>query len=364
MDQLQVLVLTTAGREDADHALDEIKRLERAGWIELTDYALLGLDSQSVVRVHESAGAVGLENAANAWAWTQPLVASLNSAGHFALAVVTAERYAERVAEEMESRGHMVRRHLRGAECQVVLHGAVEREKMNVRWLQGVLRNEVEKAARLAGIEREEIESTIAAGRAELGAEREILQSRLRTLAASLDAELSEKRDQLSDAEGEIRASILRRVEEIDRALAACHQDLIVSILDHMDALAGHASELQVKAAKASPEAADVIEAQLHEVQVRVRKYRAELTATLGLSSARVRQCMDHLRLAAALESESKPEIEERLNNLEESHQTVKADVRRLEKEGSRVWHELAGDFRHSWQALCESVGRAERGYR
>jgi recombinational DNA repair ATPase RecF len=154
------------------------------------------------------------------------------------------------------------------------------------------------------------------------------------------------------------------RVQELDRALADCHQDLIASILDHMDALAGHASELQVKAAKASPEVVDAIDAQLHELQVRVRKYRAELTATLGMSAARVRQCMDHLRLAAALKAESKPEIEEHINHLEETHQTVRADVRRLEKEGQRAWHELAGDFRHSWQALCESVGRAERGYR
>jgi hypothetical protein len=350
MDHLQVLVLTTACREDADHALDEIKRLERGGWIELIDYALLAQDTEGVIHVHETAAVVEAQQANGTDDWMHSLVGSLHRADHFALAVVTAERYAERVAEELEGHGQTTRLYLLASASQAVLRGAVEREKANVRWLQGVVRNEVEKAARVGGPEREEIESTIAAGRAELGAKREILQTRLRTLSAALEAEL--------------KVSEGGRVQELNRALAECHQDLIACILDHMDALAAHASELQVKAAKASPEVVDAIEAQLHEVQVRVRKYRAELTATLGLSSARVRQCMDHLRLAAALKSESKPEIEEHLIHLAETHQTVRADVRRLEREGQRAWHELAGDFRNSWQALCDSVGRAERGYR
>src|SRR5258708_1845012 len=315
MDHPQALLLTPACGDDAGRALDEIKRLERAGWIELIDYALLAQDTDGVIRVHESAGAIEPRQESITGDWMQSLVGSPQSAGHFALAVVTGERYGERVAEELESHGQTTRVYLLGPASQAVLRGAVERGKANVQWLQDVLRNEVEKAARLAGAEREEIESTIAAGRAELGAERELLQMRLRTLSAALEAEWKD--------------AVASRVEELDRALAECHQDLIASILDHMDALAGHASELQVKVAKASPEVVDAIDAQLHEVQVRVRKYRAELTATLGLSSARVRQCMDQLRLAAALKSESKPEIEEHINHLEETHQTVRADVRR-----------------------------------
>jgi hypothetical protein len=127
-----------------------------------------------------------------------------------------------------------------------------------------------------------------------------------------------------------------------------------------MDALACHASELQVKFAQANPETADVIEAQLHELQVRIRRNRAELTGTLSESSAHLRRYMDRLRGEAALgRSACTPDIERRINKLEQSQQIVKADIRRLEREGPRAWHELAADFRQSWQALCESVARA-----
>jgi hypothetical protein len=369
MDRVEMVVLITGSRDEADRALDEIKRLERGGWIELTDFALTGRDSQGVVRLYESADAVVAGGRANAGELSRPLIDSLRGADSalpasesFALTVVMEERYAERVDEELESRGRTVRSQLRGRERQAALRGAVERAKTNVRWLQEVLASEVKKAERLVDAEKEEIESTIAAGRAQLGAEQEILMTRLRTLLAALEADLRENHDKLAQATGELRATIESRIEEIDRALAECHEDLTVSILDQMDAVAGHALELQVKGARANAEAADMIQAQLHELQVRMRKYRAELTAILGLSSARVRHCMDHLRVAAALGTESRQALEERIHKLEASHQTVKADVRRLEKEGPRAWHETAGGIRQSWQALCESVGRAERG--
>ena len=182
-----------------------------------------------------------------------------------------------------------------------------------------------------------------------MGAEQELLQARLRVLADALEGELREIREQSRDA------GVEARIEEIEGQLAECREDLVNSILDHMEGLARHASELQVKFAQASPEAADVIDAQLHELQVRMRRNRAELTATLGESSARLRRQMDQLRVEALGKPARTPDIEERIKRLRESQQTVKADVRRLEKEGSCAWHGV------SWQALRESAGRAER---
>ena len=130
-----------------------------------------------------------------------------------------------------------------------------------------------------------------------------------------------------------------------------------------MEAMACHASELQVKLAQASPETADAIEAQLHELQVRMRRNRAELTATVGESSARLRRHMDQLRVEALGTPAHKPDLEARINRLKQNQQTVKADIRRLEREAPRSWHAMARDFRQSWQALRESVGRAERAF-
>src|SRR5258708_39409797 len=98
MDHPQALLLTPACREDAGRALDEIKRLERAGWIELIDYALLAQDTDGVIRVHESAGAIEPRQESITGDWMQSLVGSPHSAGHFALAGVTGGRDGERVA--------------------------------------------------------------------------------------------------------------------------------------------------------------------------------------------------------------------------------------------------------------------------
>jgi hypothetical protein len=119
MDRVEMVVLITGSRDEADRALDEIKRLERGGWIELTDYALTGRDLQGVVRLYDSADAVGAGGRANAGELSRPLIDSLRGADSaasesFALTVVMEERYAERVDEELESRGRTVRSQLRG----------------------------------------------------------------------------------------------------------------------------------------------------------------------------------------------------------------------------------------------------------
>ena len=130
MDHLQMLVLTTGSRDEAVRTLEDIKGLEHAGWIELTDYAVLGPDPQGGVRVYESACAAEPKSLSNG-EWSRSLAPAADG---FALAVVTAEQYAERVAEELESRGRTVRGHLRGRECRMALRGAVERAKTNLEW--------------------------------------------------------------------------------------------------------------------------------------------------------------------------------------------------------------------------------------
>ena len=251
------------------------------------------------------------------------------------------------------------------AEREAALRASVERVKTNVRWLEDLLHGELDKAERAAPNEKEKFEATVAAGRAELGAERENLQARLKALGAELEADLQETRQRLQTERGGARADTESRIDSLESAIVEYNESLASSIMDHMDSLASHALDLQTKAARASADTAKAIEEQLHELQVRMRKHRSELTATLGSSAVRARQVMDHLRVEAALgKAEMRQALQAHMKKLEERHEVLKADLRRLEKEDTRAWHELAAGFRNSWRALSESVDQAKRQYR
>jgi hypothetical protein len=64
---------------------------------------------------------------------------------------------------------------------------------------------------------------------------------------------------------------------------------------------------------------------------------------------------------AALGKAELKEALHEHLEKLEERHAMLKVDLRRLEKEDTRVWHERAAGFRKSWSALSESIQHAKR---
>ncbi len=385
MDRVEMVVLVTEARDNAHEALRELKRLDRAGWIDLTYYALIDKDAGGGVHVQEASdpvetvslvavganagAALGKSTASeSAQAGPDQSVQELDDVlppGKSALMVVLEERYAERVVEELETRGRTIRKPLNRTEREAALRASVERVKTNVRWLEDLLHGELDKAERAAASEKEKFEATVAAGRAELGAERENLQARLKALGAELEADLLETRQRLQTERGAARVAIESRIDSLESAIVEYNESLATSIMDHMDSLASHALDLQAKAARASADTAKAIEEQLHELQVRMRKHRAELTATLGSSAVRARQCMDHLRVEAALgKAEMRQALQEHMKKLEERHEVLKADLRRLEKEDTRAWHELATGFRNSWRALSESVDQAKRQYR
>jgi hypothetical protein len=222
------------------------------------------------------------------------------------------------------------------------------------------LRRQSQKASRVRGREKEELEATIAAGRAELGGERESLHGRLRALAAELDAELRETRDALNRSDGD-RAMLEARIAALESAITACTHDLVLFVLDHIESLASHACELETKAAGAGAEAAKAIEEQLHELEVRARRYRGEVTATLGSSAARAKRSLDRLRIeATAANTELRQPLEDLMKKLDKRHAIVKADLRKLEREDTRAWHQRTVALRKSWCALFESFDRAK----
>ena len=378
MDRIELLTLITDVPDRASDALEELKRLQRAGWIDVTCYALLAKDAQGAIRIQEASDSgQSITLAATAEAATVPAgwpcwlgqaydAAPLSvggntgavkdnlQSGYTALMVVLEERYLERVREEFETRGRTVRKHLRRGERVAALRAAVEHTRTNVNWLVQFLQTESAKASRVRGREKEELEATVAAGWAELGAERESLHDRLKALVAELDAELRETRAALDRSDGD-RAELEARIGALESAIAAGTRDLVLFVLDHIESLTSHACELETKAAGSGAEAAKAIAEQLHELEVRMRRYRGEVTATLGSSAAWARRSLDRLRTeATAANSELRQPLEELMKNLDKRHAVVKADLRQLERESTRAWHERAAGLRKSWCALFE----------
>jgi hypothetical protein len=281
----------------------------------------------------------------------------LLEARYSALLVIVEDRHAERVADELQTKGRVLRQRLAAPQRQAALRTFAARLKSSVLWLEETLRRELDKAAAAQESDEARIELTIAAGRAELSVERERLQRALTALRADLEEELRELQTKTSMVPDGGTTEMETRVDELERDIADCNRNTALSILDQMDWLAAHALDLQARAAKACPEAAIAIEAQLHEVEIRMRKNRAELTAALSASAEQVRQCVDHLRFDAAREKSCGcAGLHDDVRRLVQSHAVLKSDLHRLENEETRAWKNLGEGFRNSWQALRESL--------
>ena len=360
----------------AREALAELKRLDQTGWIDLIYYARLDRGAYDGVRVLEVSDPIeaasqsagdGLAGnlGASLFGPAAPATGGAAPCRAYAVVVVMEAQYTERVVEELESRGFILRRQLRGIDRQAALRASIERSKMNVKWLDDFPRGDLVKAERAHDHGDEGIEAALAAVRAELGSEREKLHARLRALALELEADRREAQEQLESAAANLRDALNRHIGRIETAILDCGQDLALSILDHMDYLASRAMQVQAKAAATSSEAAKALEGQLHELEVRMRKHRAELTATLGTCALRARRCLNHLRNGASQDrNEIRQAFAEQMRRLDDGHQVLKAELRRLEKEDTRIWHERAAGFRKSCQALFDLVHQTLRQYR
>ncbi len=170
MGDLSLIVLTTNSKDGAVQALDVAKKLDRDGWIELMDYALLRKDEKGHVTAREmddefsekaaaatagvAGGVIGAAFGGPAGAAAGVAAGALVGAGSMrlmerlvretywrdsldslgadssVLAVVVEERYAERLDEELQKLGRTARRELKRAEREAefdCLPAAVER---------------------------------------------------------------------------------------------------------------------------------------------------------------------------------------------------------------------------------------------
>jgi uncharacterized membrane protein len=396
MDSAEMIFLITSSRNTAHEALKELKLLDRAGWIDLTYYALASKDRRGRVRIHESsdpAETVGSRRTATltgtlAGCLFAPAEAAFGGIaaaprsrrpcerpdetiaairdnldrGSSALVVVLDERFAERAVQELDKHGHTIRRQLHRAQREAVLRTSASGFKAGIQWLEHLIDSELRRLEGASGEKGQRILTGIAARRAELSTERERLHERLSRLRDELEADYQEMKGKLSEARNNTRPGIARTIDDIETAIGDCNEELALSLLDHLDSLAVRDRALRAQLSKASADAKIALAGQLHELEEHIRKSRAELTAALQWSSAETRQCMDRMRSeAAAGKSAMYEALREKMKTLGERHAILKADLRRLETHDERISAGLIAGFRKSWKALRDSIKQARR---
>lgn len=169
MADLSLIVLTADSKDGAAHALEVAKALDRDGWIELTDYALIRKDEKGHIRTREmgddlsekvAAASVGVAGGFVGAAAGGPVGAAagvaagaLVGAGSMrlmerfvrdtlpkeflegldvnssVLAVVVQERQAERLDEELQKLGRTTHRQLKRAERDAEFEAYLQRSK-------------------------------------------------------------------------------------------------------------------------------------------------------------------------------------------------------------------------------------------
>jgi hypothetical protein len=149
---------------------------------------------------------------------------------------------------------------------------------------------------------------------------------------------------------------------EAERDIADINEYLVLSILDQLNGFATHAAELREKSARASVEAAVTVEDELHELEVRMREYRARLTSTLASSGYLARRCAERLRANSRLDKgRVQSAVQAHDQKLGQRYALLKADIRRLYTEEPRTWNELASGFRQAWLGVRESIDHGVR---
>ena len=233
MGDLSLIVLTTNSKDGAVQALDVAKKLDRDGWIELMDYALLRKDEKGHVTAREmddelsektAAATVGVgwwrrrcgfrrPSGSCRWSRRRRVGRSRIDAAHgktcsgyvlggtpsdslgadsSVLAVVVEERYAERLDEELQKLGRTARRELKRAEREAEFDAYVQRSKRKIQSIQDDIHAQLAKAQAATEAEKTKIVADVAAKRAELEARREKLEDHIKAMNSGLKSEIRE----------------------------------------------------------------------------------------------------------------------------------------------------------------------------
>jgi len=402
MGDLSLIVLTTNSKDGATQALDVAKELERDGWIELMDYALVRKDEKGHVTAREmgdefsekvaavgagvaggviggafggiAGAAVGIAAGALAGAGSTRLAERLlpdkslevfpDSLGvnSSLLAVIVEERYAERLDEELQKLGRIAHRELERAEREAEFEAYLQGSKDKLRSIQNDIQAQLAKAQAATGAEKIKIEADLTTKRAELEATREKVEAHIKAMNSGLKSEIREMNYRLKLAGLTTRAGIATGIDHLHRQLNHYNDELENLIQDQIDMLKKQASELKTKAAQASGETKAAIENHLLGVELRLRREHAKLQDSFQERLLQTRQWFDNLHVRSALaQAELRDKLQASVKSAQHSLAEVRARVRMRNREDEQAWKDIRQGFNKAWKDLEEAFDQANR---
>jgi uncharacterized membrane protein len=400
MGDLSLIVLTTNSKDGAAQALDVAKKLDRDGWIELMDYALVKKDEKGHVTARNMgaefsekvaaatagvgggilgavvggpAGAVaGVAAGALAGAGNMRLMEKLVSDPSFeglpetleanssVLGVIVEERYAERLDEELQKLGHIARRELKRAEREAEFDAYLHRSKDKLRSIQKDIQAQLAKAKAATGAEKIKMAAELAAKQSELEATREKVEDHIKAMNSDLKLEIREMKFRLELAGLTARTGIATGIDNLHRQLNRYNDELENLIQDQIDSLKKETAELKTKAAEASGNTKAAIENHLLAVELRLRREHAKLQNSFEERLLQMKQWFDNLRVQSALaHAEVRDKREASLKAAQHSFAELRARVRMRNTEDERSWEDVRQGFNKAWGDLEEAFDQA-----
>jgi uncharacterized membrane protein len=401
MGDLSLVVLTANSKEGAAKALEVAKALDRDGWIELMDYALIRKDEKGhiVTRVMDdelsekvaaasmsvaggvAGGAFGgpvgaaagvaagaavgaglVRHAERFWPDIVPeeIMEALD-ADSSALAVVVQDRYAERLDEELKKLGRTVQRELKRAERDAEFEAYLQRSEDKIRSIQDDIKARLAKAQTATAAEKSKIETDVAAKRAELEALREKLEDRIKAMDNDLKSEIREMNFRLELAGLTARSGIAAAIDNLHGKLNHYNDELEDLIEHQIDTLKAQASDLKTRASKASGETKAAIENHLQSIELRLHNERAKLQDSFEERLLELKQRFENLHVQSSLlQANMRDKVQAAVNTAQHSVAEQKARLRMRKREDERAWKDIRAGFNQAAKDLEVAFDQAK----
>lgn len=400
MGDLALVVLTANSKDGAAKALDMAKKLDRDGWIELMDYAVIRKNEKGHIALREmdddlsekvAAASVGVAGGVAGGLAGGPLgaaagvgVGALVGAGSIrvmeqlvdatvpdevlegldanssALAVIVQERYAERLEEEFQKLGRTFQRELKRAERDAEFEAYLQRSKDRIRSIQDDIKAQLAKAQTASAAEKSRIDADVAAKRAGLEALRQRLEDRIKLMNAELRSEIREMNFRLELAGFRTRTGIATSIDHLHRQLNH-YEDELEDLVEHqIETLKSEAADLKARAAKATGATKAAIENHLHAVELSLQQQRASLHESFEERLLQFKRWFETLQVQVnLLQASLRDKLEAAISAAQNSAAELKARVRMRTREDQRAWKDIREGFNKAAKDLETAFDRA-----
>jgi len=401
MGDLILMTLTANSKDVAAQALDVAKRLDRDGWIELMDYALLKRDETGHVTLREmsdessekvaaavagAAGGVlgtvfglagtatGIASGALLGAGSMRLAERLVpdqsleripdglGADSSMLALVVEERHAERLDEALQKLGRTVRQNLTRAEQEAEFDAYLQQSKEKMRSIQDDIPGKSARAQSATGTEKLKIEAELIAARSELEAKREMVAAHIKEMNFALKSDIREARFRLELAGRTAKEGIATSIDHLYRQINRHNRELESLAQEQIESLKSRTSELKTKSAKAAGETKSAIQDHLLAVEFRLRLERFNLQHIFEERLLLTKQWIEDLHVRSALaRADLRDKLDESIRAARHAYAELKAHVRMRSREDERAWNDIRQGFNKAWKDLEDAFDRANR---